>query len=141
MPLLTLQDPATGRAALLGVKAIGDRHLHDALGPVGACKLRPIRAILQVSDSLEESLPETFLHRCTPPSDRVLSAEAETRGLVCTGCSLWRASRGTLSTCQCGPCVAPARWPFRLRRPPTPDAGINDRARCRAADVSVLIPR
>src|SRR5438309_773320 len=103
MPLLTLQDPATGRAALLGVKAIGDGHLHDALGPIGACKLRPVGAILQAFDSLGEALPETFLHRCTPPSDRVLSGEAETHGLVCTGCSLFRASRGTLPPFQCGP--------------------------------------
>ena len=63
-----LHDPAAGRSALLGVKAIGDGHVHDAIGPVGPGEARPIRTLAPAANSHEHSPPERIasaVRRCS----------------------------------------------------------------------------
>ena len=69
---LCVQDPPAGGPALLAIKVVGDRDSHDAVGPVGARKHGPFRALKKAPGAARQTLPERF-----PRHDALLPARGE----------------------------------------------------------------
>src|SRR5262245_14833365 len=56
-----VQAPSAGGPALLGVEAVGDGHIHEAVVPAGAGEQLPVGPPLQATRTANQSLPERCL--------------------------------------------------------------------------------
>src|SRR6266496_3957946 len=65
-PVAVVEDPAPGRASLLGVEAVGDRHVHDARRPVRPDEAGPVGPLAYPANAARQALPERFAHGATP---------------------------------------------------------------------------
>src|SRR5436305_1773810 len=66
-PVGLLEDQAAGRAALLGVEAVGDGPLHDALGPLRPEQFVPVGAAPHAPHAATQSTPKGVLPHQGPP--------------------------------------------------------------------------
>ena len=77
---LRFEDPTADRAALLGMKAVSDGDLHDAVGPVRAGEARPGRLLVHAPHAPEQPLPNALAH--LGPSLRCLRGQRVPSGAI-----------------------------------------------------------
>src|SRR5438552_13157115 len=93
--VLVVENPAAYGSSLFGVIAVRDGLGHDAIRPIAAGKLRPVRPLPQPPYTTAQAKPKSFLHGRAP------SGTSE-------GCR--RSFAGAAGSC------APDRNSFRARR-------------------------